>query len=895
MKSASRMMPDGPSISTVRCFFGSVKAAYVRYAASPFRWWTALSSTPKDELQDVGTTESWMKMENLKIPSAINLAIPKRVLAIFSLLFLAALILTPKIEAQAGAAIGGQWVTPEGTPASNALLYVCPWTASGIPCYPQAPIYADPGLTVPLTQPFSTDQYGNATVYAVSGSYIVQVQVNSVITYSYGYTTGSGNSGGNLIGTLTPGIIPVATAPHALGDSSVDQDLTNGGSVTIGLNNPLYPTTATCDGAECTVTVGNNYAVDQNVLLGDDFSVSCLTDSGEVNVDTASSTQFTFAEDETSCTGVISSTGGTVTNDYEGLIVNSGADRIAEFTANGDAYIHNKTVIAGEAGGDIPIGICLTTDTTSTCIHEPPSVDSELEIDAGTELMLYSDSPADATLNDSEICTMATGCAFPESIQLLAQVTPPTPPINTMQISAPASVTAYGVRVPGTQGAGSLTNDGAGNLSWVPSGGGGTLTDFLLGVWPAWLTPTVTLATTTPTLAVAAATGQTSHEVVGTCGTATSVSLCPLDSADLPTALQNGTTATTQALGDSSTKLETTAGTLARIANAAYTLPTATSSVLGGVKPDGTTLTNIAGAISCTAATTSQIGCSKPDGSTITIAAGVLSASSGYSVPVRQTVSSGPVDTNGLPTLFPSTSASLSLTTQNVTSTAPFVATAAKGFNAAGAVNYVYQSTSNLTWTGLAASTTDYLYVNASTGATGSTTFVPIYQFGGTPSATSGQFTFNISQMTGYLGNGTTAPATPIVFVGEAVAGASTITSTVAYAYNGLYTSAFATVPSGTGTVFSSNSNIGDTNVRATLRLRCTSSENGYTTGDIVSPMIIGGGGYWQTAPVTVQRNSVQSVTGATTAIGGNNKTSGAVASFTPSNWSYSFVVNRSY
>ena len=139
------------------------------------------------------------------------------------------------------------------------------------------------------------------------------------------------------------------------------------------------------------------------------------------------------------------------------------------------------------------------------------------------------------------------------------------------------------------------------------------------------------------------------------------------------------------------------------------------------------------------------------------------------------------------------------------------------------------------------------------------------------------------------------AVATPIVFVGEAVAGASTITRTVAYAYNGLYTSAFATVPSGTGTVFSSNSNIGDTNVRATLRLRCTSSENGYTTGDIVSPMIIGGGGYWQTAPVTVQRNSVQSVTGATTAIGGNNKTSGAVASFTPSNWSYSFVVNRSY
>jgi hypothetical protein len=225
----------------------------------------------------------------------------------------------------------------------------------------------------------------------------------------------------------------------------------------------------------------------------------------------------------------------------------------------------------------------------------------------------------------------------------------------------------------------------------------------------------------------------------------------------------------------------------------------------------------------------------------------------------------------------------------------PLVANAAQGYNASGAVNYAFMATSNVTWSSLSASHTNYLYINALAGTTGATILQPIYQFGGTPSATSGQFTFNIGQMIGYLGNGTAAVATPIVFVGEAVAATSTITSTVAYAYNGLYASAFATVPSGTGTVFSSNSNIGDTNVRATLLLRCASSENGYTTGDIVSPMIIGGGGYWQTAPVTVQRNTVQSVTGATTSIGGNNKTSGAVTSFTPSNWSYSFSVNRSY
>ena len=229
---------------------------------------------------------------------------------------------------------------------------------------------------------------------------------------SWGCVSSGGGTGGtgDLSGTLTPGIIPVATAPHALGDSSVDQDLTNGGSVTIGLNNPLYPTTATCDGTECTVTVGNNYAVDQNVLLGDDFSESCLTDSGEVNVDTASSTQFTFAENETSCTGVISSTGGTITNYYEGFIVNSDENRIAQFLHSGGAYIHNNTVVAGEPLGDLSVGICLTTSTAGDCIGDRPETDSDLMISSGMSLLLYSDSPADATLNDSQICTMTTGC-----------------------------------------------------------------------------------------------------------------------------------------------------------------------------------------------------------------------------------------------------------------------------------------------------------------------------------------------------------------------------------------------------------------------------------------------------------------------------------------------------
>jgi len=88
-----------------------------------------------------------------------------------------------------------------------------------------------------------------------------------------------------------------------------------------------------------------------------------------------------------------------------------------------------------------------------------------------------------------------------------------------------------------------------------------------------------------------------------TTGTASNLSGTP--------ALPNGTTATTQTAGDNSTKLATTTYVATAVTNGAYTLPAATSSTLGGVKPDGTTIANSSGAISCTTATTSQVGCAK--------------------------------------------------------------------------------------------------------------------------------------------------------------------------------------------------------------------------------------------------------------------------------------------
>jgi hypothetical protein len=53
-------------------------------------------------------------------------------------------------------------------------------------------------------------------------------------------------------------------------------------------------------------------------------------------------------------------------------------------------------------------------------------------------------------------------------------------------------------------------------------------------------------------------------------------------------------------------------------------LPLATSSLVGGVQGDGSTLTISTGVISCTTATSSQIGCVKPDGTIITDIAGAI-------------------------------------------------------------------------------------------------------------------------------------------------------------------------------------------------------------------------------------------------------------------------------
>jgi hypothetical protein len=270
---------------------------------------------------------------------------------------------------------------------------------------------------------------------------------------------------------------------------------------------------------------------------------------------------------------------------------------------------------------------------------------------------------------------------------------------------------------------------------------------------------------------------------------------------------------------------------------------------------------------------------------------------------IRQTVSAGPVDTAGLPTFLPSTSANLNITSQNISSSAPFAVTAAGGSsNSTGyASDTIGVSTSNLTWTGCTASNTNYLPVSISGGVITTVTPVilaPIYQMGGTPSVTNGQYTFNISQMTMYKGNGTTAPAVNHVIVGEVVAGASTITSTIAYAYQGIYSPAAVSLPAASSaTVF--NDNIGTTAKRVTAKMINVTAEAGYTAGEEIN--------YWSDyyagynadiAAAKLTRNTTTKLrsngSGGALAII-NASTFAAFNSITPANWSFKIDVRRGF
>ena len=116
--------------------------------------------------------------------------------------------------------------------------------------------------------------------------------------------------------------------------------------------------------------------------------------------------------------------------------------------------------------------------------------------------------------------------ATPLTISAVRAAVPASP---SMAVS-PAQLTSGGA----TSGQGLVWN----GTTYVPTtlSGSGTVTSVSCGTFGAsWLTCSFGVnPTTTPILAIGAATGQASHQVIGTCGSATSFGPCALQAADIP-------------------------------------------------------------------------------------------------------------------------------------------------------------------------------------------------------------------------------------------------------------------------------------------------------------------------------------------------------------------------
>lgn len=213
---------------------------------------------------------------------------------------------------------------------------------------------------------------------------------------------------------------------------------------------------------------------------------------------------------------------------------------------------------------------------------------------------------------------------------------------------------------------------------------------------------------------------------------------------------------------------------------------------------------------------------------------------------VRQTVQGGPIDGSGLPSFLPASSGTLTLTTQNITSGYPLVVSASSGFGA-GCERTGSVTGNSLSWTLAANSGVNYLYIDVEADGTltaDKTTTAPVYSY----TATSGTNTFNITTMTMFTSGSTRGWR---VFVGEATAGASSISAAIAYAYNGVFSGYASAITPLVTTAMSVNHNLGITPKSFGFFTECITTDGSFSVGHVTQP-IVWNGSFMLATPVAV-------------------------------------------
>jgi len=201
--------------------------------------------------------------------------------------------------------------------------------------------------------------------------------------------------------------------------------------------------------------------------------------------------------------------------------------------------------------------------------------------------------------------------------------------------------------------------------------------------------------------------------------------------------------------------------------------------------------------------------------------------------PVRQTVLSASVDTNGLPNFM----SGVGTTTLAVAGSAgtPFIATAANGFSASGPVDRIGSSTANLTLAGQSTNGTYYAYVDIASNGTltlGASSLAPTYPAGGAYSTTNGQFQFNyLGEMVGKLGSGSAAAQAYRTYIGEFTVAANVIATVTPYALMGRYVGE-TTFTGSTKSTVNHNLGVQPSASHSRIALRFSTAQNNYAIND---------------------------------------------------------------
>jgi hypothetical protein len=144
-----------------------------------------------------------------------------------------------------------------------------------------------------------------------------------------------------------------------------------------------------------------------------------------------------------------------------------------------------------------------------------------------------------------------------------------------------------------------------------------------------------------------------------------------------------------------------------------------------------------------------------------------------------------------------------------VVSSGSAIATIAKGWGGAGAIDDIFEIPSATSWGSLTASDICYLWVewDGTTVTTGHSTLEPAYGATAPTSPASGQWWFDTVNYKGFSWDGAAWVDAPRVYVGQATTDGSGVTAVVQYAYNGRYQSGVISINA--NTLYSLNAHLG--------------------------------------------------------------------------------------